>query len=155
VVISAIHRMWLYQQAYGFSIQRVMVITIELWLGAVFVLIAFAGIRMTAKWLPRAVLAVGALALLGLAAINPERLIAERNIDRYQQTGSLDTEYLLGLSSDVERALRRLPDPIRQCARYRDDGPDAWYEFNLSRSLASHEGTPAGDGCGVYWWSDR
>ena len=38
VVISAIHRMWLYQQAYGFSVQRIMVITIELWLGAVFVL---------------------------------------------------------------------------------------------------------------------
>lgn len=34
VVISAIHRMWLYQQAYGFSVQRLVVITIELWLGA-------------------------------------------------------------------------------------------------------------------------
>ncbi len=41
--ISAIHRMWLYQQAYGFSAQRLMVITIELWLGAVFVLIAAGG----------------------------------------------------------------------------------------------------------------
>jgi Domain of unknown function (DUF4173) len=155
VVISAIHRMWLYQQAYGFSIQRVMVITIELWLGAVFVLIAVAGIRMTARWLPRAVLAAGAVALLGLAAIDPERLIAARNIDRYQQTGSLDTAYLLGLSPDVEPALQRLPESMRVCARYRDDDPDAWYEFNLSRSRASHEGTPAGDGCAHYWWSDE
>ncbi len=40
VVISAIHRMSLYQEAYGFSVQRLMVIAIELWLGAVFVLIA-------------------------------------------------------------------------------------------------------------------
>ncbi|WP_231514464.1 DUF4153 domain-containing protein [Mycobacterium sp. URHB0044] len=151
VVVSAIHRMWLYQQAYGFSVQRVMVIAIELWLGAVFVLIALAGIGMTARWLPRAVLIAGVATLLGLAGINPERLIAERNIDRYEQTGLLDTDYLLSLSPDAEQALARLPEPIRQCARYRDDGPDAWYEFNLSRSRASHDGTPPADACAVYW----
>lgn len=151
VVISAIHRMWLYQQAYGFSIQRLMVIAIELWLGSVFVLIAVAGIRMTARWLPHAVLAAGAAALLGLAAINPERVIAERNVDRWEQTGQLDTEYLLGLSTDVEPALRRLPEAIRSCTRYRDDPRDAWYEYNLSRSRASHNGTPPGDACLGYW----
>ena len=154
VVISAIHRMWLYQQAYGFSVQRLMVIAIELWLGAVFVLIAVAGVRMTARWLPRAVLMAGVLTLLGVAAINPERLIAERNIDRYQQTGLLDTDYLLSLSPDVEQALERLPEPIRQCARYRDDERDAWYAFNLSRSRASYDGTLAGDACEAYWRFD-
>jgi hypothetical protein len=91
------------------------------------------------------------VALLGLAALNPERLIAERNIDRYLQTGELDTDYLLSLSPDIEPALARLPEPIRQCARYRDNRQDAWYEFNLSRSLASHEGTPPADACSDYW----
>ena len=150
VVISAIHRMWLYQEAYGFSVQRLVVITIELWLGAVFVLIALAGVGMTARWLPRAVLVSGAVALLGLAAINPERLIAERNIDRYEQTGQLDASYLLSLTSDAEPALARLPEPMRQCAKFRDDRPDAWYEFNLSRSRASHEALRVDD-CGQYW----
>lgn len=121
----------------------------------VLVLIALAGIRMTARWLPRAVLVAGAVALLGLAAMNPERLIADRNIDRYQQAGSLDTDYLLGLSADVESALKRLPESIQVCARYRDDARDAWYEFNLSRSRASTGGTPAGDVCGLYWWNSR
>jgi Domain of unknown function (DUF4173) len=153
VVVSAMHRMWLYQEAYGFSVQRVMVIAIELWLGAVFVLIAIAGVRMTARWLPRAVLVAGALALLGVAALNPERLIAERNIDRYEQTGSLDTDYLLSLSPDVEPALARLPQPMRECARYRDDDRDAWYEFNLSRSSANHDGTPLPEACAEYWGS--
>lgn len=154
VVISAIHRMWLYQQAYGFSVQRIMVIGIESWLGVVFVLIAVAGIRLTGRWLPHAVLVAGAVTLLGLAAINPERLIAERNIDRYEQTGQLDTRYLLELSSDIDPALERLPEPIRQCARYRDDAPDPWYEFNLSRSRASHGGTPGVDACAEYWYPD-
>jgi hypothetical protein len=89
--------------------------------------------------------------LLGVAAVNPERLIAERNIDRYEQTGTLDTDYLLSLSPDVEQALERLPEPIRQCARYRDEDRDAWYEFNLSRSRASRDGTPPSDGCAEYW----
>jgi hypothetical protein len=154
VVISAIHRMWLYQQAYGFSVQRLMVIAIELWLGAVFLLIAGAGLRMTARWLPHAVLVAGVVALLGVAALNPERLIAERNIDRYEQTGLLDTDYLLHLSTDVEPALRRLPEPIRLCARYRDEAPDAWYEFNFSRSRANHDGTVPVDGCYQYWDPD-
>ena len=84
--------------------------------------------------------------LLDLAAT----MFAERNIDRYQQTGQLDTDYLLSLSPDVEQALQRLPEPIRQCARYRDDERDAWYEFNLSRSRASYDGTLAGDACEPY-----
>ena len=151
MVVSAIHRMWLYQEAYGFSVQRLVVVAIELWLGAVFVLIAIAGIRMTGRWLPRTVLVAGVLTLLGVAALNPERLIAERNIDRYEQTGTLDTDYLLSLSPDVEQALRRLPEPIRDCARYRDRQEDAWYEFNLSRSRASRDGTAPYDVCGQYW----
>jgi hypothetical protein len=148
VVISAIHRMWLYQQAYGFSVQRLVVITIELWLGAVFILVAVAGIRMTGRWLARAILMAGAVALLGLAAVNPERLIAERNIDRYEQTGVLDTSYLLRLSPDIEPALARLPEPMRACATYRLDHRDPWYEFNLSRWRAPHGGW--GEVCSAY-----
>jgi Domain of unknown function (DUF4173) len=145
VVISAIHRMWLYQQAYGFSTERLMVITIELWLGAVFILVAIAGVRMKGRWLPRAMLMAGAVTLLGLAATNPERLIAERNIDRYEQTGLLDTEYLFRLSSDIEPALGRLPESMRGCAVYRHDDRGPWYEFNLSRWRAPHD--VRSDGC--------
>ena len=40
--------------------------------------------------------------ILAAVATNPERFIAEHNIDRYEQTGLLDTDYLLSLSPDVE-----------------------------------------------------
>jgi hypothetical protein len=150
VVISAIHRMWLYQQAYGFSTERLMVITIEVWLGVVFLLVAAAGIRMTARWLPRAVLVAGALALLGLAALNPERLIADRNIDRFQQTGLLDVEYLSTLSADIDPALHRLPNPVRACVTAQPSERDPWYLFNLSRSRADRaDELAAGGYCDV------
>ncbi len=137
IVISAIHRMWVYQDAYGFSTERLMVITIELWLGTVFVLIAAAGIRMSASWLPRAVLVAGVAALLGLAGLNPEGLIADRNIDRFERTGQLDAKYLSGLSSDIDPAMQRLPPYVRQCVTGDSTWHGPWYLFNLSRSRAT------------------
>lgn len=152
VVISAIHRMWLYQQAYGFSTDRLMVITIELWLGAVFLLVAVAGVRMSGRWLPHTVLAAGVVALLGLAALNPERLVADRNIDRFEQTGQLDAEYLSRLSSDIDPALHRLPEHLRACVRSDHSHDDPWYLFNLSRSNADRPvGTELPEHCRQYW----
>ena len=91
------------------------------------------------------------LALLGLAALNPERLIADRNIDRFEQTGQLDAEYLSTLSSDIDPALHRLPDRIRACVTYRGRRPDPWYLFNLSRSRADRAvDGPLSDFCTVF-----
>jgi hypothetical protein len=152
VVISAIHRMWLYQQAYGFSTDRLMVITIELWLGAVFLLVAVAGVRMSGRWLPHAVLAAGVVALLGLAALNPERLVADRNIDRFERSGQLDAEYLSRLSPDIDPALHRLPERVRACVRSDSSHHDPWYLFNLSRSNADRPvGTELPEYCQQYW----
>jgi hypothetical protein len=36
---------------------------------------------------------------------------------------------------------------------YRDDDPDARYEFNLSRSRVTSGGTPSWDSCEAYWTS--
>ena len=46
VVASAIHRMWLYQQAYGFTVLRLLVLTCELWLGAGFLIALVAVLRL-------------------------------------------------------------------------------------------------------------
>ena len=110
---------------------------------------------MAGNWLPRTVLLAGAVALLGLAATNPERLIADRNIDRYEQSGLLDTAYLLRLSPDAEPALAWLPEPLRECAMYRMHGRDAWYEFNLSRWRAPHDTDGMDDRCTGYWSAER
>ncbi|WP_202918034.1 DUF4153 domain-containing protein [Mycolicibacterium sp. CBMA 295] len=155
VVISAIHRMWLYQQAYGFSTDRLMVVTIELWLGMVFLLVAAAGVRMSGRWLPHAVLVAGVVALLGLAALNPERLVADRNIDRFEQNGELDAEYLSGLSSDIDPALHRLPEYVRACVRSDGSHSDPWYLFNVSRSRADGPAvTDLPEYCSPYWSYD-
>src|SRR5690606_15348521 len=121
---------------------RVLVSAVEVWLGVVLVLLLVAGIslRRPARWLPGAVVAAGVAILIGLAALNPDRFIADRNIDRLEAGGSIDYEYLADLSADAVPALMRLPEPLRSCALHdiaRDlERPDEWREWNLGRSRA-------------------
>jgi Domain of unknown function (DUF4173) len=142
IVASAIHRMSVYEQAYGFTRLRVFVIGTEFWLGAVLILVLGAGIRMSGSWLPQAVLASAVVAMLTLAVINPDAYIAKHNVDRYERTGQIDPAYLATLSADAFPALDRLPAALRACA-LQDLAPaltaspaDPWYDFNLDRSRA-------------------
>ena len=78
------------------------------------------------------------IALLSLAVLNPDRFVADRNIDRYHETGRIDTNYLGTLSVDALPELDRLAEPMRSCtlARIasRTGETDSWNEFNLART---------------------
>ncbi|MDG4778210.1 DUF4173 domain-containing protein [Micromonospora sp. WMMD961] len=142
IVGSALYRMQVYADAYGATRLRLVVATIELWLGLLFVLVGVAVVRLRADWLPRLVIGTAVLALLGLALVNPDRLIAERNVDRYLQTGRLDVGYLSGLSADAVPALVRLPEPVRVCAlgQIAAELPrDGLWATNLGRERARRE----------------
>ncbi|WP_306204878.1 DUF4153 domain-containing protein [Actinoplanes sp. RD1] len=141
IVASALHRMDLYADTYGLTRLRVLVMLCEAWLGAVFLMILGAGVRLRAAWLPRAVVAAGVLALLGLAAADPDRLIADRNVARFEQTGTIDTAYLATLSADAVPALDRLAPEQRACAiapiaRRLAASSDDWRGWNSGRERA-------------------
>ncbi|WP_433274881.1 DUF4153 domain-containing protein [Actinosynnema sp. CS-041913] len=137
IVASALARMWAYQQAYGFTVLRVLVATCELWLGVVYLLVLAAGVKLRARWLARAVVGTGFAALIGLALLNPDRFIAERNIARWQAGGPIDLGYLSLLSDDAVPAIATLPDGMRTCAlQYRKVKDDDWRSWNLARSEA-------------------
>ena len=141
VVASATHRMDLYADTYGLTRLRLLVALCEVWLGLVFVLILIAGIRLAGLWLPRAVVAAAVLALLGLAGANPDRLIADHNVTRYEQTNRIDTQYLSTLSADAVPALDRLTGENRDCALAPietdlQENPDDWRGWNLGRHQA-------------------
>lgn len=139
IVASALYRMQVYADAYGATRLRLVVSTVELWLGLLFVLVGVAVARLRADWLPRLVVGTAVLALLGLALLNPDRMIAERNVDRYLETGRLDVSYLSGLSADAVPALDRLPEPMRSCAlgEIAAELPrDGFWATNLGRERA-------------------
>jgi hypothetical protein len=84
--------------------------------------------------------AAGVIALLGLTAVDPERLIAEHNLARWAETGQLDTWYLSTLSADAVPALLDLPEPDRSCVllaiENRLGDPTDWRSTNFSREAA-------------------
>ena len=101
VVGSALYRMSLYQDAYGYTVLRVFVDGFELWLGLLIILMIAAIVRGGGSWLPRAALLSGALFFLGFGLMNPDGWVAQQNIDRFAATGKLDTHYLAGLGPDA------------------------------------------------------
>jgi hypothetical protein len=154
VVASALTRMWLYQQMYVFTVQRLLVEACELWLGIVYLLVIASGIKLKNGWLPRAIVGSGLAGILVFAWINPERLVADHNVARWQQTTKIDVYYLSTLSADAAPALARLPITLRRCAlanleRRLDDGD--WRNWNLSRATARElRQEPPQQGCGAF-----
>ena len=139
IVCSALGRMWTYQQAYGFTVLRLLVTTCELWVGLVYVLVLIAIARLRWSWVPRAAIGTALGTLIALALLNPEHLVAERNIDRWQTSGRLDADYLSNLSSDILPALDPLPDNLRtqiETPVLDDLDDDQWWSWNWSRSSA-------------------
>jgi signal transduction histidine kinase len=144
VVASALYRMHVYQEAYGYTTLRLVVDVFEGWLGLVVLAVMVAGALGRRRWLPRIALVTGAIALLGLAAVNPDAWVADRNIDRWEESGTLDIDYLASLSADAAPVIaERLPAPIAGCAlRYlplnqlSESNRDDWLAWNLGRQRA-------------------
>lgn len=142
VVASALYRMSLYQEAYGYTVLRVFVDGFELWLGLLIVLMMVAIVRLKGTWVPRAALLSGALFFLGFGLMNPDGWVATRNIERFAQTGELDTHYLAGLGVDATPALiEGLDDKQAACVvtwhmEKSDDRSDDLLEWNLGRARA-------------------
>jgi hypothetical protein len=87
--------------------------------------------------------------MLGVVLIDPDRRIAERNVDRYARDARIDLDYVRGLSADAAPALAELPPPERRYAlteiRLRLSEGDGWAEWNLARARARdvlREATP-------------
>ena len=139
VVWSALYRMHVYEEAYGFTQLRLLVSVFEAWLGAVVLVVLIAGLTRRSGWVVPLALRLGAAALLGLAAINPDLYIAQHNIERVDAAVEVDWSYLGQLSADAYPALVQLPEAQFVCAtaNLERDKPDDWLSWNLSRARTS------------------
>ncbi|KGN38283.1 DUF4153 domain-containing protein [Knoellia subterranea] len=142
VVASALYRMSLYQEAYGYTVLRVFVDGFELWLGLLIVFMMVAVVRLKGTWVPRAALLSGALFFLGFGLMNPDGWVATQNIERFHATGKLDTAYLDRLGVDATPAIiKGLDAKQAACVLSWDmershDLTDDVLEWNLGRSRA-------------------
>ncbi|MEU4832043.1 DUF4153 domain-containing protein [Streptosporangium sp. NPDC023615] len=146
ILVSALHRLDLYSDAYGLSRLRASVAATVWWLGGVFALVLAAGAarlvgREQARWLPRALVVMTSASLLAFALWNPDLRVAETQIAVRGLPGA-DLEYLGDLGAEAVPALDRLPEPTRSCV-LRDvvttnhlAESDPWNGWNLARRQA-------------------
>ena len=133
VLASALRRLGLYEDAFGFTRTRLFAHWVILLLGALFVLVAaLAALHETAR-IPQAVVLTTLTALALGTAANPDALIARRNIERDARTHQIDIGYLSGLSADATPALAAAH--ICNALRARDLDPSL-AAFNLARRRA-------------------
>lgn len=139
VLASAFRRLALYEDAFGFTRMRLAAHTLMLWLGAIFVLILGHGLLRSQLLRPMLVW-TSAVGMVVFAFLNPDALIARRNIDRFNATGDLDTVYLSTLSADAIPVLLSLPPEVRACVldpiAARLGAPDPPVAFNFARARA-------------------
>lgn len=142
VLVSAAIRLHHYERMFGYTRLRLVVAVAIVWIALVLALVCAAGARWRADWLPRAVVATAAAAVLGLNAVNADGLVARRNIERHAAGKPIDVGYLKGLSADAVGELDRLPEPLRSCAlagqqdRLDELAQGGWRAANLSRRRA-------------------
>lgn len=114
VILSALQRMRLYEQAYGLTELRLYATVGILWLAAVLVWFAATVLRGRRHAFAIGAVAAGFIATLALNVLNPDALIARTNLGRPQA----DVHYLASLGDDaVPVLLRRLPEldpPVRR-----------------------------------------
>lgn len=145
MLISAYIRLSLYEEAYGFTFTRVLVHSFMIFLGVI-LLLAF--IKVWRKRLPllKLFIIIGLSAYVLLNYMNLDSLIAENNLERYKQTGKLDTGYIKSLSYDVipviihfrsqGNTVPQVLDEYLQKKKSELAETQPWSSFNLSQSRA-------------------
>ncbi len=111
IAVSALKRMYLYQEIYGFTIKRLYV---EWFIYFVILILAVAAICLLINWsyhrFVHLTLALGLTALTVVCLINVDKVIAKENVDRYlaKKQKEFDMNYLLNLSVDVYPEVSRV-----------------------------------------------
>jgi two-component system, OmpR family, sensor histidine kinase BaeS len=152
LLVSAFHRVNLYEGAYGFTRLRlyVQVYAAVALFALILLLVELRAYPSVDRFLRR-VMVVAVLALAALILGNSDGWIARANLLRYARTGRIDIVYLtrnLGPDAvpELVNAVPHLPSAvagrIEACLRqwYRDypsDGNDRWFEWSLRRAQLS------------------
>lgn len=110
VIASALQRLLMYEEAFGFT-------TTRFYAHSAFYLIGFLtvalGLKIVAEMSDSGFLAaafsISLLFLLGVNFVSPDRYVADKNIDRYQGAGDIDAAYLTTLSDDATPSIAMLP----------------------------------------------
>jgi len=145
IIVSALHRMRLYQSAYGLTELRVYTSAFMLWLSAVFAWFCWTVLRDRRERFIFGAVTAAVEAVMLLHVANPDALIVRVNASRQEAPVRFDAVYAASLSADaVPSLLRRLGAvpadarcPVAQRLLHDWSGADEdWRAWSLGRSRA-------------------
>ena len=138
-VAIAIRRLFLYEAEFGLTMLRLYTIVFAAFIGVVFVIMGLSRAGRLRSSPVTAVLAVGLSVLLAVNLANPERLVAERNINRFGGTAELDIDYLVdSLGADAIPAVLADPGATAVLCHRRPSIDNREITFNLGRARAAN-----------------
>ncbi len=143
MLYSAYTRLVLYEEAYGYTYIRFLVHAFLIFLG---ILLIVAGLRIHFERIPLAKFYI-VLSLLSYVIMNytsMDTIIAEKNMERYKQSGNMDESYLNSLSTDATPLLIRfsleengiMDNYLREQWQNLSMRDRDWPSFNLSEYRA-------------------
>ncbi len=113
IIVSSFYRMFLYEQAYGYTVLRlgvyIILITEVLLLIPTIFYIFNKKVKIVSYYL---IITIAVYSLVNCFSI--ERIIAENNIKRYERTGKIDLYYLENYNYDNINQLRKLQKKINE-----------------------------------------
>ena len=154
IVASALHRMYLYQQEFGLTVERICATVFMGWLAFVLLWFVVTVLRGERDRFAFGALAAAFVAALVLNVFSPDALAARVNIERFESGGRFDPHYVTLLSADAApvliEALPQIGDvrigekslgpdyTVRGIVldRHENAAGDDWRSWNLSRSRA-------------------
>ncbi|MBS4209449.1 DUF4173 domain-containing protein [Bacillus sp. FJAT-50079] len=146
LLVSAFMRMSMYEAAYGYTFTRVLVNTFMVFL---MVILAYTFVKI---WLEKLSLfrfyfIASLIYYVGINVINLDRIVVERNLERFEMTGKIDIGYLSHLSSTGILGLMELHErnPHIQgleelLQSHKEERmslkTDSWRSFNVTKNKA-------------------
>lgn len=108
ILASALQRILLYEQAYGFTRLRTYTHVFIIWLGLLLAIVIIFEITKYQKFFTFAALLASIGFIISLNMINVDTFIAKKNIDRFENGQLLDIAYLASLSEDMLPTISKL-----------------------------------------------
>lgn len=149
MLVSAFMRLMMYEEAYGFTLSRVLAHGFMIYLIVIF---AYTFIRIWLEKLPllHFYVIVGIVFYAGINGMNLEQFIVNKNIERYEETGKIDVHYLRDLSAIgmIELIALYEKDPEIEDLEYviiseqeyvKDVGKRPWQSYNFARERMEKE----------------
>ena len=134
IVVDAVYRLDGYADAYGLTMLRLYSTWFAIWIGAVFLVVGAAFVVGYAgrRWLAPTLVASLLPSLFLLNAVNPEALVAARNLQGSTEVGTVDLDYLLDdLGGD---AIPTVAHNTGTLSRLDSDTLDYWCDGDLPDS---------------------